>query len=195
MTWTARIIADDGCEQEATGITAADSVLNLVADIMDQWRRGEADVCGDYLTELGQAITQLESHDDDSEFESQCGDFSQPWTLIVERTTCDQLGNGCTCEDCTRQIADACGIIYDCTPVNLDSPEYDDDDCEKVEPTGNPDYESLRYRVEHEAHRMGYLMDINTVPDRLWDLWLCQGQSLQQMANLCREFDKSPATF
>ncbi len=116
-------------------------------------------------------------------------------SLFVERTPCDQLGNGCTCEECTSQIADACGIIYDCTPVDLDSPEYDDDDCEKVEPTVSPRFASIRSRVEHKIHRMGYRMDINTVPDRLWDLWLCQGQSLQQMANLCHEFDKSPATF
>lgn len=132
MTWTARIISEDETEQEATGEFPADAVMNLLAGIMEQWRRGEAFICGDYIKELGEAIVELESHQEDTIFESECGDFVQPWKLIVERTTCDQLGGGCTCEDCTSQIADAVGIIYDGTPVDLDSPEYDDDDCERV---------------------------------------------------------------
>lgn len=82
-------------------------------------------------------------------------------------------------------------IIYDGTPIPAD--HVFEDDCVTVPPS--PQFDSLRYRVDHELHRMGYVMRINTIPDRLWDLWSTQGQTLQQMANLCREFDKAPATF
>lgn len=111
MTWTARIISEDEAEQNATGEYPDEAVLNLLADIMEQWKRGEAAICGDYIKELGEAIVTLERlKEDEATFESQCGDFSQPWKLVVERNPCDQLGGGCTCEDCTKQIADAIGM-------------------------------------------------------------------------------------
>jgi hypothetical protein len=133
MTWTARIISEGETEQEATGEYADDAAYNLLLDIMTAWKRGEYSICGDYIKEIGEAIISLERLDEDeATFASQCGDFSQPWKLVVTRNPCDQLGNGCTCEECTSQIADACGIVYDGTPVDLDSPEYDDDDCESV---------------------------------------------------------------
>jgi hypothetical protein len=108
--WTARIISEGETEQEATGVSPDDAVFNLLTDIMIAWKRGEYSICGDYIKELGEAVIALERHDEDTTFESQCGDFVQPWTLIVERTPCDQLGGGCTCEDCTRQITDALGM-------------------------------------------------------------------------------------
>lgn len=123
MTWTARIISEGETEQEATGDSPDDAVLNLLADIMESWRRGEYSICGDYIKEIGEAIVELERHDEDTTFESQCGDFVQPWKLIVERTPCDQLGGGCTCEDCTQVIIDA---------VGLDPDHVFENDCERV---------------------------------------------------------------
>jgi hypothetical protein len=131
MTWTARIVSEGETEQEATGEYADDAVYNLLLDIMTAWKRGEYSICGDYIKEIGEAIISLERLDEDeATFESQCGDFCQPWKLIVTRNPCDQLGGGCTCEDCTRQIADACGIVYDGTPLPDD--HVFEDDCESV---------------------------------------------------------------
>lgn len=123
MTWTARIVSEGETEQEATGEYADDAVFNLLTDIMIAWKRGEYSICGDYIKEIGEAIVTLESHREDTTFESQCGDFCQPWKLVVERTPCDQLGGGCTCEDCTQTIIDA---------VGLDPDHEFTDDCERV---------------------------------------------------------------
>ena len=183
MTWTARIISEGETEQEATGVSPDDAVLILLADIMESWKRGEYSICGDYIKEIGEAIVTLERRDEDSEFVSQCGDFSQPWKLVVTRDVCNQIGNGCTCGECSQTIIDA---------VGLDPDHVFEDDCDLVLV---PDFTNLRSRVEHTSHRMGYVMDFNTIPNRLWDLWSTQGQCLQQMASLCREFDASPESF
>jgi len=57
--------------------------------------------------------------------------------LCVETARCDQLDNGCTCEQCTNQIADVAGwdsvdtTVYDGTPV---SPDHEfEDDCERID--------------------------------------------------------------
>lgn len=121
--WTARIISEGETEQEATGASPDEAVQYLLADIMEAWRRGEADISGNYIKEIGEAIVALERHDEDTTFESQCGDFCQPWKLVVERNPCDQLGNGCTCEECTQTITDA---------VGLDPDHEFEDDCERV---------------------------------------------------------------
>lgn len=111
---------------------------------------------------------------------------------------CDQLDNGCTCDDCTNQIADLAGwdsvdtTVYDCTPVDLDTHEFEDD-CERVDL--GIDYESLQYRVEHECHRRGFAPRISEVPRRLWNMWSQQGQNLQQMAELVRAYFEAPTTF
>jgi hypothetical protein len=70
--------------------------------------------------------------------------------VFVEKAPCDQLGNGCTCEECTNQIADVAGwesvdtTVYDGTPV---SPDHEfEDDCERV-----PSVE-LQQQVETLAH-------------------------------------------
>lgn len=59
--------------------------------------------------------------------------------LFVEKAPCDQLGNGCTCEECTNQIGDVAGwdsvdtTVYDGTPV---SPDHEfEDDCERIDAT------------------------------------------------------------
>ena len=56
-------------------------------------------------------------------FTKNLGDFSLMSQLIVERTPCDQLGGGCTCEDCTQVIIDA---------VGLDPDHVFENDCERV---------------------------------------------------------------
>lgn len=141
MTWTARIIADDGCEQEATGITPERALIALITDVMNQWNRDELPLDGDFLTDMGAMMTEIETSDweDDTVFTKNLGDFSLPSKLIVERNPCDQLGGGCTCEDCTKQITDAIGMdttIYDCTPVPAD--HVYEDDCEKLPPVETP---------------------------------------------------------
>ena len=46
--------------------------------------------------------------------------------LFVEKAPCDQLDNGCTCEQCTNQILDLTG----CSPL---SPDHEfEDDCKRI---------------------------------------------------------------
>ena len=50
-----------------------------------------------------------------------------------------------------------------------------------------------KHRVEHDAHRSGVHINVHTIPDVLWQLWLCQGQCLGQMVVLVNEFNRTNA--
>ena len=50
-----------------------------------------------------------------------------------------------------------------------------------------------KHRVEHDAHRSGIHINVQTIPDVLWDLWLRQGQCLGQMVSLVNEFNRTNA--
>ena len=131
MTWTAKIISDDGCEQEATGRTPERALIALITDVMNQWNRDELPLDGDFLTEMGAMMTEIETTDwdEDTVFDKNIGDFSLMSKLLVEWTPCEQLGGGCTCEDCTQIIIDAVGLPAD--------HEFEDD-CERVAPGDCP---------------------------------------------------------
>lgn len=130
MPWNAAIICEGETEIEAVGSSPDEAVLNMLADIMEFWRKDEWTLCGDYIKEIGEAIVALERADKNCEFESQCGDFAAPWKLVVtwiEPAECDQIGSGCTCESCQSQLSTALGMME---PVDLD-PRIPDaaDDC------------------------------------------------------------------
>lgn len=133
MPWNAAIICEGETEIEAVGSSPDEAVLNMLADIMEFWRKDEWTLCGDYIKEIGEAIVALERADKNCEFESQCGDFAAPWKLVVtwiEPAECDQIGSGCTCESCQRQLSTALGMME---PVDLDPRIPDDaDDCKPV---------------------------------------------------------------
>lgn len=59
-----------------------------------------------------------------------CYDPIEAIRCVEADNTCDQLGGGCTCEDCTAMITEALGIVYDGTPLDPDH-EFEDD-CERV---------------------------------------------------------------
>jgi hypothetical protein len=48
-----------------------------------------------------------------------------------------------------------------------------------------------KHRVEFKAHREGIEINVQTVPDVLWSLWLRQGQCLGQMVSLVSEWNRS----
>ncbi len=59
--------------------------------------------------------------------------------IRVDDAPCDQLGGGCTCDDCTAAIVEAVGIdttVYDGTPVPDD--HVFEDDCERIAPGDCP---------------------------------------------------------
>lgn len=124
MTWTARIIADDGCEQEATGITPERALIALITDVMNQWNRDELPLDGDFLTDMGAMMTEIETSDweDDTVFTKSLGDFSLPSKLVVSIDGTDE--------------SESDDIIYDCTPVPAD--HVYEDDCEKLPPAETP---------------------------------------------------------
>lgn len=112
--WTIKIVAEGETEQEASGETPTKAFLNLMAEIFDLAKRGEATIDGDFISSMGDILIEIELHHDDEEAVSTfaCGDFSQPWQLVLTRDTCDDSG-----------------IVYG-TPVG-DDHEYEDD-CERV---------------------------------------------------------------
>ena len=87
MTWTAKIIADDGCEQEATGRTPERALIALITDVMNQWNRDELPLDGDFLTDMGAMMTEIETTDweDDTVFTKNLGDFSLMSQLVVSQ--------------------------------------------------------------------------------------------------------------
>ena len=55
------------------------------------------------------------------------------------------------------------------------------------------DIDRTKHRVEHDAHRSGIHINVQIIPDILWDLWLRQGQCIAQMVNLVTEFNNTNA--
>jgi hypothetical protein len=111
-TWIAQLISEGEVEQQAGGDCPEHALLNLVSDMLAQWRDDEIGLDGEFLTESGKLMTRIEQTmpDPAEGYEENCGDFSLPWKLVV------------------RPNPDS--TVYDCTPVSADH-EFEDD-CERV---------------------------------------------------------------
>ena len=94
--WKAEMIADG--EVVCCGIedTPEGACFDLIRTIMNDWKAGIHDVCGDYVKEIGEAIIEIEGLPVDEgwgrDWHSQCGDFVGPWTLRVFKS--EELGDG-----------------------------------------------------------------------------------------------------
>ncbi len=137
MLWTIELIDDN----DVSSIFVAECPLKCVKQLLTSAIRHDMhDI--ELFRECFELMERIQD-DPQDEYQIEGGDMSERWRIVLKPAShagwdkaetsvpCDQLDNGCTCDECTAQITEACGIIYDCSPVP-DDHEFEDD-CQRIE--------------------------------------------------------------